>query len=89
MVKKVIAKAVTRSAGKKLTKKKRPETAEQKTKRLIKLDSDIKKVKALREKELKRIRAEKAAVKKKASTQKGMIGSGARSAKGKGAKGSQ
>ena len=89
MVAKAIAKAVTRSAGKKLAKKKRPETAEQKTERLIKLDSDIKKVKALREKELKRIRAEKAAVKKKASTQKGMIGSGARSAKGKGAKGSQ
>ena len=53
---------------KKVTKKKRPvkkETAQQKTERLIKLDSDIKKVKALREKELKRIRAEKAKVKKK------------------------
>ena len=69
MVAKAIAKAVTRSAGKKLTKKKRPETAEQKTKRLIKLDADIKKVKELREKQLKR-----------------MVGSGARSAPGKGAK---
>jgi hypothetical protein len=86
MVKKTIAKAVTRSAGKKLTKKKRPETAEQKSKRLIKLDSDIKKVKALRKKELERIRAEKAAVKKKASTQRGMVGSGSRSVP-KGAKG--
>jgi len=91
MVKKVLAKLATRGS-KKVTKKTRPvkkETAEQKTKRLIKLDSDIKKVKALREKELKRIRAEKAKVKKKASTQKGMIGSGARSAPGKGAEGSQ
>ena len=88
MVKKVIAKLATKGS-KKVTKKKRPvkkETAEQKTKRLIKLDSDIKKVKELREKQLKRIRAEKAAVKKKASTQKGMIGSGAKSAPGKGAK---
>tara|TARA_R100000988_G_C3962098_1_gene146752 strand:- start:116 stop:943 length:828 start_codon:yes stop_codon:yes gene_type:complete len=89
MVLKATLRAGGRSAGKKVTKKKRPvkkETAQQKTERLIKLDSDIKKVKALREKELKRIRAEKAKVKKKASTQRGMVGSGARSAPGKGAK---
>ena len=85
MVAKAIAKAVTRSAGKKLTKKK--------SKKELERQLDLERAKRVNKEKRKEIRAKAAAdkkkVKKKASTQRGMVGSGASSAKGKGAKGSQ
>tara|TARA_R100001015_G_scaffold18470_1_gene11694 strand:- start:826 stop:1719 length:894 start_codon:yes stop_codon:yes gene_type:complete len=83
MVKKVLAKLATRGS-KKVTKKKRP------VKKELERQLDLERAKRVNKEKRKEIRAKAAAdkkkVKKKASTQKGMIGSGARSAPGKGAK---
>lgn len=87
MVAKAITKAGARAAGKKVVKKKRSDTKE--LERKLDLEKAKRGMKKLRAETRAKEAAEKKKVKKKASTQKGMIGSGAKSAKGKGAQGSQ